>query len=77
MPEITSIARWIVIAGLTLVGLGCLLWVLGRSGLPLGHLPGDLRFQVGDATCVIPLVSSILLSILLTVILNLIARLLK
>ncbi|NIS79135.1 MAG: DUF2905 family protein [Anaerolineales bacterium] len=77
MPEITSIARWFVIAGLILVGLGCLVWVVGRSGLPLGRLPGDLRFQVGGTTCLIPLVSSLLLSILLTLVLNLIVRLLR
>lgn len=77
MPDLTTLARWLVLAGLILAGIGGLLSVLSRLGLPLGRLPGDFRFQSGSFTCFIPVASSILLSVLLTLILNLIARLSK
>ena len=74
MPDLTSIARWLILIGVALTGLGGLLWVLSRLGLPLGHLPGDFSFQSGNLSCVIPVASSILISVLLTLVLNLIAR---
>ena len=77
MPDLTTLARWLVLAGLVLAGIGGLIWVFNRLGVPLGRLPGDFRFQSGGFTCFIPLASSILLSLLLTLILNLIARLSK
>jgi hypothetical protein len=77
MPEMTSFARWIIIAGLIMVGFGCLIWILDRLGMSLGQMPGDVRFQAGNITCFIPIVSSILLSILLTLVLNLIFRQIK
>jgi hypothetical protein len=66
-----------VIFGLLLAGAGALLWALGRTGIPLGRLPGDLRFESGSLTCFIPLATSILISLILTVALNLIARFLN
>ncbi len=77
MPELTSLARWVVLAGLMLIAVGGLLWLLGRAGIPLGRLPGDLRFERGGLTCFLPLATSLLLSLALTLALNLIARLLK
>ncbi|MFP3853112.1 MAG: DUF2905 family protein [Anaerolineales bacterium] len=77
MPDLTNFARWIVIAGLAIAALGGLLWLLGRSGLPLGRLPGDFRFESNGFTCFIPLATSLLLSLVLTLLLNLIARWLK
>jgi hypothetical protein len=77
MPDMTSLARWLILAGLLLAGIGGMLWAVSRLGLPLGRLPGDFRFQSGGVTCFLPLASSILLSLLLTLVLNLIARRLK
>ena len=58
---------------IALVGLALL--VLGRV-LPLGRLPGDITFRRGNASCYVPIVTSILLSLLLTIVLNLLIRLL-
>ena len=69
-----SIARFMMIAGAAIFLAGGLLYLLGKTGLPLGRLPGDLRIQGENMTCFIPLATSILLSILLTVILNVLAR---
>jgi hypothetical protein len=74
MPDLSSIARWLVLLGLILAGIGGLLWLLARAGLPIGRLPGDIRFEAGGITCLIPLATSILLSLILTLALNLVAR---
>lgn len=77
MFDWTALGRWIILAGLTLVAIGALVWLLGRVGLPIGRLPGDFRFQVGNATCFLPLATGIVLSLVLTLALNLLARLFK
>jgi hypothetical protein len=72
-----SLARILVIVGLVLLALGGLVYLAGRIGLPLGRLPGDFRIQAGNVTCLIPLVTSILLSVVLTIALNIIVRILN
>jgi hypothetical protein len=74
MPDLNAVARWLVLLGLGIAAVGLLVWLIGRSGLPLGRLPGDLRFDWGGATCFVPLASSIVLSLLLTLLINLILR---
>jgi formate hydrogenlyase subunit 3/multisubunit Na+/H+ antiporter MnhD subunit len=76
-----SLGRWLIIIGLGIVAVGVLLFLLGK--LPFaqwfGKLPGDIRFRSpdGSLSCLVPIVSSILLSILLTIILNLVLRLIN
>jgi hypothetical protein len=72
-----SIARTLIITGLILVGLGGLVFLLARSGLPIGRLPGDIRIQTSNVTCVFPIVTGLLLSIVLTILLNIIIRLIN
>lgn len=55
--------------------LGVVVGALGRFGLPIGRLPGDLRFKIGSATCFVPLASMLLISLLLTLVVNLALRL--
>ena len=66
-----------MILGITLFVTGGLIYLFSRLGINLFQLPGDIRLQSGNVTCLVPLLSSILLSILLTVILNLVIRLLN
>ena len=75
--DLSAIGKGIVILGLGLVVTGGLLWLLGRSGLPLGHLPGDIRIERENISCYVPIVTMILVSLALTVLLNLILRLLN
>ena len=75
--DLSAIGKGIVILGLGLVVTGGLLWLLGRSGLPLGHLPGDIRIERENISCYVPIVTMILVSLALTVLLNLIVRLLN
>jgi len=76
MNDLTALARWLMVFGLVLAGVGGLIWLLGRTGLPIGRLPGDLRIETGSITCLVPLATSIVISVILTIALNLIARLL-
>ena len=66
-----------MLAGAAIFILGGILYLLGRSGVTFGRLPGDFRFQWGSITCFFPLATSILVSLLLTVGLNLLARFLN
>jgi hypothetical protein len=77
MPDLSSVARWLVLVGIGLALLGGLVWGLARLGLPLGRLPGDFRFSTAGMTCFIPLATSLLLSLILTLAINVIIRLLR
>ncbi len=63
-----------MILGIALFVTGGLIFLFSRLGINLFQLPGDIRLQSGNITCLVPLVSSILLSIVLAVILNLVIR---
>ncbi len=69
-----SIARILILLGMALLVIGGLLYLLARTGLPLGKLPGDFRIQTGNVTIFFPLATMILLSVILTVLLNLVLR---
>ena len=75
--SLEPIARILMIAGISLFVVGGLIYLFSRMGINLFQLPGDIRFQSGNVTCLIPLVSSIMLSIVLTIILNLVIRFLN
>jgi hypothetical protein len=76
MSGLDVIGKWLVVIGAAVLLLGGLLWLLSK--LPfVGHLPGDIRIERPGFTCLIPLVSSILLSLLLTVLLNVIIRIVQ
>jgi hypothetical protein len=72
--DLGQVGRWLVLAGISLAAVGGLLWLAGRSGLPLGRLPGDIRIEREGFSCFIPLASSILISLLLTIALNVLVR---
>jgi len=69
----TDLGRVLIVLGVVLLVAGGLI-LLPRLGLSLGRLPGDLRFETGQFTCLIPIATSILLSLLLTLGLNLLGR---
>jgi len=73
--DFSSLGKGILILGLVLVVVGGLFWVLGRAGVPLGRLPGDIRIERDGFSCLVPVATMILVSILLTVLLNIIIRL--
>jgi hypothetical protein len=75
--SLDPIARILMIAGISLFVIGGLIYLFSRLGINLFQLPGDIRLQSGNVTCLIPLVSSIVLSIVLTLILNVMIRFLN
>ena len=77
MPDTTTLGKWIILVGLGLALLGGVIWLVGKTGLPLGRLPGDIRIERGGFSFYFPLATSILISIGLTLLLNVLARLFK
>lgn len=75
--DLSSLGKGIAALGVILVIVGGLLWLLSRTGLPLGRLPGDIRIQGENMSCYVPIVTMIVLSVVLTILLNVIIRLLN
>ena len=71
----TDIGRIIMILGISLIVIGGLVMLIGRMGLPLGRLPGDIVYKGKNTTFYFPLASSILISVVLSIVLFLIGRL--
>jgi len=70
-----EIGRMLVILGVALVVIGGIVMLLGRTGLPLGRLPGDILYRGKNTTFYFPLATSIVVSVVLSAILFLISRL--
>ncbi len=70
-----NIARVLVIAGVILILVGGGFYLASKVGLPLGHLPGDIRIEGKNGSFYFPIVTSIVLSLILTILLNIIVRL--
>lgn len=70
-----EIGRLLVIFGVALVVIGGIVMLLGRTGLPLGRLPGDILYRGKNTTFYFPLATSIVVSVVLSAILFLISRL--
>jgi len=75
MPDPNTLARWLILLGLGVAVVGVVVWLLGRSGVAWGRIPGDLTFSFGGGSCFIPLATSLILSLVLTLLVNLILRL--
>jgi hypothetical protein len=75
--DLSSLGRILIIVGLVIVVVGGVLWLMGRFGVPLGRLPGDIRIEREGFSLYFPIATSILLSLALTIILNVVFRLLK
>jgi hypothetical protein len=69
-----TIGRLLIFAGLTLLCLGGLIMLVGKLGIPLGRLPGDIRWQGKATTFYFPVVTCLLLSILGSLVLWLLNR---
>lgn len=76
MFDFLQAGRWIMFAGISLIVIGGVVYLLGKLG-GFSNLPGTLRYEGNGITCVFPLLASILLSVILTLVLNLLARIIK
>ncbi|MFL7813773.1 MAG: DUF2905 domain-containing protein [Anaerolineales bacterium] len=70
--DLSNLARIAAVFGVVLLVLAGILYLLDRLDIPLGNLPGDIKFQRGNFTCAVPLVSGLIISVVLTLLLNLI-----
>ncbi len=75
--DLSQLGKWLIIGGLGVAAMGGALWLMGRAGIPLGRLPGDIRIEREGFSFYFPLTTCILVSLALTMIANLILRLLK
>ncbi len=74
MNGLGDIGKFIILAGLMLVGLGLLL--LLSEKLPyIGRLPGDIIIRKKNFTFYFPLMTGLILSLILSLILYIIGRL--
>lgn len=69
-----EVGKAILGLGLVLAALGALLMIAGRTGLPLGRLPGDMAYKGKHFSVYFPLGTSILISVLLSVLFFLFSR---
>jgi hypothetical protein len=69
-----DLGRLLVGLGLVLLVAGGLVLLLGRTGIPLGRLPGDISYKSKNLSVYFPLGTSVLLSILLSVVFYLLSR---
>ncbi|MGA7078728.1 MAG: DUF2905 domain-containing protein [Terriglobales bacterium] len=69
-----EMGRILVVLGIALVVIGGIVMLLGRTGPPLGRLPGDIIYRGKNTTFYFPLATSIVLSVVLSAILFLLSR---
>ena len=70
----TDVGKIFVFFGVMLLALGVLFLFLGRSGLPIGRLPGDFLYRGKNTTFYFPFTTSIVLSVVLSLVLYVIGR---
>lgn len=72
-----TIGKIIVVGGLAIVALGGCLWLMGRLGLSLGHLPGDIAIERQGLSVYVPIATTLLLSLGLTLVVNVVLWVLR
>jgi len=71
---VLNLGKAIIVLGAVLIAVGLLLVLLGRTGLPIGRLPGDIIYRRRNFAFYFPLTTSILLSIVLSLVLYFLSR---
>jgi Protein of unknown function (DUF2905) len=69
-----DLGRLLIGLGFVLLIAGGVLLLLGRTGVPLGRLPGDISYRGKNLSVYFPLGTSILLSIVLSLVFYLLSR---
>lgn len=67
-------AKWLILGGAVLIVIGFVMLLLEKLGIPLGRLPGDIRWEGEKGSFYFPLTTSIIISIVLSLILMLFKR---
>lgn len=75
--DLTAIGKWLLLVGAVVAGLGGLLWLAGKTGVPIGQLPGDIRLGGERWSFYFPLATCLIVSALLTVLVNVFLRMFR
>lgn len=70
-----SAAKLLMILGALLFISGAALYLLSKTGVPFGKLPGDISYEGRNFKVFVPITSMIIVSLLLTLLINIISRL--
>ncbi len=70
----SDVGKLMVVAGAVLLVVGLAIMLLGKTGLPLGRLPGDIVYKGKNTVFYFPLATSIVLSVVLSVVLYVVSR---
>jgi hypothetical protein len=63
-----------MITGIVIFLAGALTWLISKTGLPFGRLPGDVTWEGKNVKVYAPFATMIVVSLILTIILNVISR---
>ncbi|MGA7522666.1 MAG: DUF2905 domain-containing protein [Acidobacteriaceae bacterium] len=69
-----DLGRVLIGVGLLIAAVGVAVLLLGKAGLPLGHLPGDFVWRGKHTTVYFPLVTCIVISVVLSLVVWLMRR---
>ena len=69
-----DLGRMLIGLGFLIAAVGAAILLLGRFGLPLGRLPGDLSWRGKHTTVYFPLGTCILLSVVVSVVWYVLSR---
>jgi hypothetical protein len=64
----------LILLGGVLLVVGIVFVLLGRGGLPIGKLPGDVVYRGKNTTVYFPIVTSIVLSVVVSIVLYVIGK---
>lgn len=70
----SELGRVFIGLGILLLVIGGVILLIGKTGLPLGRLPGDFAYKGKNFSFYFPLATSIVISILLTLIFSILGR---
>ena len=68
------LGRMLILAGLVLVAAGIIVTLAGRSPIPFGRLPGDIRIEGKNSSFYFPLTTCILISVLVSLVMWILRR---
>ena len=63
-----------MIMGVAIFAIGAVVWLVSKTGIPLGRLPGDLSWEGKNVKIYAPFATMLIVSVILTIILNFISR---
>lgn len=69
-----DLGRWLIGLGLLIAAVGVAVLLIGKTGLPIGRLPGDITWRGKNTTVYFPLVTCILVSVVLSLVFWILSR---